>query len=79
MPGFPKDKDLSPGDKMAAMVLEDRHLNNAMKVKTVLELMKRQYGDPADLVVLTVPKGKGKPFVDGLMESINNDEGGRIL
>jgi hypothetical protein len=76
MKPFPRDKDLAPGDKMAAMVLEDRHLNNAPKLKTVLELMKRQYGDPADLIVLTVPRGKGKPFVDGLMRSINEDSRG---
>jgi hypothetical protein len=32
-----------------------------------------------DLILMTVPQGRGRPFVDGLMESIANDEGGEVL
>lgn len=78
MKPFPKDKDLEPGDKMAATVLEERHLADAGRLQAMLRQLQREFGH-SDLIVMAVPKGKGRPFVDGLMESIGNDPTARVV
>jgi hypothetical protein len=86
MKRFPKDKDLRPGDVMMAVALGGGTALDALP--TIVERMRDQHAAVAiergqqggcDLILMTVPQGRGRPFVDGLMESIANDEGGEVI
>lgn len=80
---FPKDKDLAPGDIMAATSIPSTE-----PAGPLIEAMRQQYAAVADerghlpscdVILMAVPATKGQPFIDGLMESIANDEGGEVL
>lgn len=86
MKRFPKDKDLRPGDVMMAVALGPPTPLAALP--DIVERMRDQHASVAvergqqggcDLILMTVPQGRGQPFVDGLMQSIADDEGGEVI
>jgi len=83
---FPADKDLSPGDVMVALVVgaEVPPDDSPVLVDGVRQAFRetaaqRGFSGACDVILMAVPIGKAQPFVDGLMESIANDEGGEVL
>jgi hypothetical protein len=81
---FPKDKDLKPGDIMSALVLRHGvepvpYLLDAIRERYDMTAQEMDFDLGCDLIIMAVPRGKGEPFVEGLMESIKNDEGGKVI
>lgn len=75
MSPFPKDKDLPAGSTMAATVLRAEALETApaAKIGALLKQLRMDHATPCDMVILCVAPGRGRPFVEGLMESIAAD------
>lgn len=73
---FPPEKDLQEGDVTIGAVIPHRQAvygNRELGNKTsyVIEEYRRQVGEPCDVILLAVPAGRGQPFVEGLMQSLN--------
>ncbi len=85
MKPFPKGKDLAPGDMMLATSVGEDHagaegqLAGGMRDQFARTATDRGADPACDLIMMAVPKGKGAPFVEGLYESIANDEGGQVI
>jgi hypothetical protein len=69
MPGqFPPDQDLPPGAVSVSMVIgPDRTLERGGEA---LEHLRLAYQAPCDLIVIAVPAGRGRPFLEGLAMSL---------
>lgn len=80
---FPKDKDLAPGDIMIATSIPSTDpgdpLIEALRKQFAVVANERGHLPSCDVILMVVPAPKGRPFIDGLMESIANDEGGEVL
>lgn len=75
MAPFPKDKDLPQGSTMAATVLrsESVRLGSAGTIGRAIKRLAAEHAAPCDMVILCVELGRGRLFVEGLMESIASD------
>lgn len=76
MGAFPPDKDLKPGETMAAAIIRP-DVDSRAAGEMIARLRETYPARNCDVICMAVPEGKGRPFVDGLMESMNADEGGR--
>jgi hypothetical protein len=86
MAQFPPDQDLAPGDKSLTTVIEADTRDD--KAARILRGARAHYssptgigGGPCDVVLILMPAGKGRAFVDGMgmaMEAqgklVNRDE-----
>ena len=61
---FPADQDLAPKDVSITTVIGSERTGK--QARTIVENMRRAYGQPCDLIVMAVPRGKGMPFAEGL-------------
>lgn len=69
MSNFPPDQDLAPEDRSLTTVVEARH--SAAEARRILQGTREQCarlngGNSCDVVLIAVPAGKGRSFVDGL-------------
>ena len=72
---FPKDKDLPAGSTMAAMVLSAERVDglHPYDIGVTIKRLARDHVAPCDMVILCVAEGRGKTFMQDLMESIGTD------
>lgn len=77
---FPPEKDLAPGDRCIAMTLDAESVVDRAErrrlVPKIIQHMVNTYreaggGGDCDLIFLAVPKGKARPFAEGLQEALN--------
>lgn len=61
---FPPDQDLAPDDKSVATFVRAGH--SAAEARRILQGAREAYGAPCDVVLIAVPAGKGRPFLQGL-------------
>lgn len=75
MSRFPKDKDLPAGSLMVATVLDSERVETApaSQIGALLKQLRMEQAESCDMVILCVAPGRGKLFVQGLMESIASD------
>lgn len=70
-PPFPADKDLGPTDRsLTTFITADKTTSEA---KRIVQGLRHQYGGPCDIVLLAMPPGKGKPFMQGMGEAMEAD------
>lgn len=68
MSNFPPDQDLPPGALSISMVIGPER--TLAKGGEALEHLRLAYAEPCDLIVIAVPAGRGKPFLQGLAQSL---------
>lgn len=71
MSQFPPDQDLAPGDRSLTTVVEARRSH--AEARRVLQGLRESYEGPCDVVLLALPAGKGRAFVDGLAMAMEAD------
>lgn len=70
-PQFPPDQDLAPGDPSVATYVLARH--STAEARRILQGVREQYPGPCDVVLLAVPAGKGRAFLQGLGMAMEAD------
>lgn len=67
-PTFPADKDLGPTDRSLTTFITAEKTGN--QAKQIVQGIRQQYGGPCDIVLIAMPAGKGRTFMQGMGEAM---------
>lgn len=71
MSAFPPEQDLAPDDQSVATFVRADH--SQAEARRILQATREAYGGPCDVVLIAVPAGKGRPFLQGLGIALEAD------